>query len=180
MNWQEISKYLGVFGLGATSITAIIIYFSKKIFENQISIFKSEHIYRFTTLYTEKMTVIKETYKRIIKTEKSLSNLMTPDNKEVKQSLLKIAVESLDSLFDYTDENELFLDETIISLTNELKGKFEEVLKAYNNAEFMENMRGTESWANAIENKMRTTATVLDREIPMIKKNLKQEFQKKL
>jgi phosphoenolpyruvate carboxylase len=43
----------------------------------------------------------------------------------------------------------------------------------------MEIMRGTEQWANAIENKMKVYEAVLDNEIPAIKEQLKQDFQEK-
>ncbi|TDN98315.1 hypothetical protein DET65_2225 [Sunxiuqinia elliptica] len=55
MDWLILLKNLGFFTVGASTLTGIIIYFSKKIFENQISILRSEHIFRSTALYSEKI-----------------------------------------------------------------------------------------------------------------------------
>lgn len=180
MDWLTLLKNLGFFTVGASTLTGIIIYFSKKIFENQISILKSEHLFRFTTLYTEKIEVIKETFKRIVHAEKALRVLTTPTNSDdKKKENYKNALTSLDSLFGFYEENELFLDDNSLKLIKELKLKFENVLNAHNKAEFMEIMRGTEQWADAIENKMKVSETVLDNEIPAIKQQLKKDFQEK-
>lgn len=180
MDWLTLIKNLGFFTVGASTLTGLIIYISKKIFENQISILKSEHLYRFTTLYSEKIEVIKETFKRIVQAEKALRILTTPtDSDERKKENYKNAILSLDSLFGFYEENELLLDDNSLKLMKELKSKFEDVLNAHNIAEFMEIMRGTEKWANAIEKKIKVYETVLDNEIPAIKEQLKQDFQKK-
>jgi vacuolar-type H+-ATPase subunit F/Vma7 len=180
MDWFTLLKNLGFFTVGASTLTGLIIYFSKKIFENQISILKTEHLYRFTTLYTEKIEVIKETFKRIVHAEKALRILTIPTSSdEKKKENYKNALTNLDSFFGFYEENELFLDDNSLKLIKELKLKFEDVLNAHNKAEFMEIMRGTEQWANAIENKMKVYEAVLDNEIPAIKEQLKQDFQEK-
>lgn len=179
MDWFVLLKNLGIFTVGASTITGIIIYFSKKIFENQITILKTEHLHRFTTLYSEKIGIIKETFKRIVHAERALINLATPGADKLKSEKYENAINSLNSLFDYYEENELFLDDSSLKLIKEMKFKFQDVLKAHNSAEFMEIMRGTEAWANAIENKMKVYEIVLDNEIPAIKEQLKKDFQNK-
>ncbi|WP_159523885.1 hypothetical protein [Sunxiuqinia indica] len=106
--------------------------------------------------------------------------MSTPTNSDdKKKENYKNALTSLDSLFGFYEENELFLDDKSLKLIKELKLKFENVLNAHNKAEFMEIMRGTEQWADAIENKMKVSETVLDNEIPTIKEQLKKDFQEK-
>lgn len=182
MEWFFLLKNLGIFTIGASAITGLIIYFSKKIFETQISILKTEHLYRFTTLYSEKIGVIKETFKRITYAEKALRNLTIPtksgDDKQ-KNENYENANNSLNSFFDYYEENELFLDDSSLRLIKEMKSRFQDVLKAHDKAEFMEIMRGTEAWAAAIENKIKIYEVVLDNEIPAIKEQLKKDFQDK-
>ena len=181
MAWSTLLIDLGFFTVGISAITVFIQYFSKKMIEAQINIFENEHIHRFTTLYSEKINVVKETFIRVVQTERAFRNLTTPaKSSDEKQRNEKDAVDSLNSLFDFYEENELLLDDTSLELIKKMKIKFVDVLNAYNSAMFIENqMSGNEKWVNAIENLMKVSATVLDNEIPAIKKQLKKDFQKK-
>jgi hypothetical protein len=180
MDWNIVFKNLGIFTIGASSITGIIVYFSKKIFENQISIFKSEHIHRFTTLYSEKILITKEIYKKVVIAEKALNRLMTPNSPKSPNSKLdkvENTLKSLDSFVNYIDENEIFIDDSSLKLIMQLKEKFQALIAAHNQAEFMEIAKGSDAWFEALENKMNVASTVLDNEIPEIKHLLKIEFQ---
>lgn len=180
MDWFILLKNLGFFTVGASTITWLIIHFSKKIFETQISILKAEHLHRFTTLYSEKIGIIRETFKRILHAERALINLSTPtksgDNK-LKTEKYENAINSLNSLFDYYEENELFLDDSSLKLIKVIKSRFQDVLAAHNRAESMN--PGTKEWIDAIDNKMKIFVIVLDNEIPAIKEQLKKDLQNK-
>ena len=109
---MSIIENLGIFTAGSVSIAGIVIYFSKKIFENQISILKDEHIQRFNKIYAEKLSVLKEIYRRLVIAEKSLEYLMRPlkigSNKSDKD-IENETIYQINSLFDYFDENEIIL-----------------------------------------------------------------------
>ena len=180
MDWFILLKNLGFFTVGASTITGLLIYFSKKIIENQISIRKTEHLFRFTTLYSEKIGIIKKTFKKILYAERALINLTTPtksgDNK-LKNEKYENAINSLNSFIDYYEENELLLDDSSLKLINDIKFKFKDVLKAHKISEFME--IGSDAWAKAINDKMKIFVIVLDNEILAIKEQLKKDFQNK-
>lgn len=180
MDCIGLLKNLGFFAIGASTMTGLIIYVLKKIFETQISILKTEHLHRFTTLYSEKIGIIRETYKRILHAEKALMNLSIPTKSgddELKKEKSKNAIDSLNSFFDYYAENELFLDDSSLNLIKKIEFKFQDVLKAHNRAELMK--VGTKEWADAIDDKMKVFVKVLDNEIPAIKEQLKKDFQNK-
>jgi len=182
MNWESIVESLGLFTIGSMSIAGIIIYFSKRIFENQISILTSEHQYRFSTLYTEKLSVFRETYKRLVKAEKSLEYLLRPAKFAGKKSKKEISNEAYNymiSLFDHYDENEIFFDNSSVKLIEQLREKFTEAWGAHWQADFMEEARGTQAWLETIENKTEIYKKVMENEIPSLKEMLKKDFQKR-
>lgn len=181
MDWALLLKDLGIFSVFASSLTGIVIYVSKKIFENQLNILKGKNLFRFTTLYAEKIEVTRETYKRIVKAEKALRALITPTSKDdEKQENFKLVIKNLNILFDFYEENELMFDDSSLEYLYTLKIKFKDIVTVYNQAEFMEDMmRGTKQWVEAIENKIKVAETILEKEIPLIKKQLKKDFQEK-
>lgn len=182
MNCMSLFESLGIFTIGSTSIAGIIIYFSKRIFENQMSILRSEHQHRFSTLYTEKLSVFRETYSKLVKAEKSLEYLLRPAKfagKKTKQELSDEAYEFMIFLFDYYDENEIFFDESSVQLIEQLREKFREAWGAHWQADFMEEARGTKAWLETIENKTEVYKKVMENEIPSLKEMLKKDFQKR-
>lgn len=181
MDWQSIIKSLGLFTVGSISIAGIIVYFSKRIFENQLSILNNEHLYRYNTLYSEKLLVYKETYKRIVKAEKSLEYLLRPlkfGQKKSKEEITDETFTFISDLFEYYDENEIFFDNSSVDLLEQLRGKFTKAWGANWQADFMEQARGTPEWVETIENKKHVYETIISNEIPNLKKQLKQDFQK--
>lgn len=181
MDWTILLKDLSIFTVGAFSLTRIVVYISKKIFETQISILKNEHLFRFTTLYPDKIKVIKKTFKKIVKTEKAFKELTILESKEdEKKRNYNNALECLNSFFDYYEENELLIDDSSLSHIEKLKLKFDDIVNAHNRAENMEIMvRGTKAWVDAIENNIEVAKTALDKQIPEIKRQLKKDFQDK-
>jgi len=182
MNWISLFRDLGIFTIGSGSIAGIIVYFSKHIFENQINILREEHIYRFSTLYTEKLAVFREIYKKLVKAEKSLEYLLRPvkfAGKKTKQEISDEAYNFIVTLFDYYDENEIFFDESSVVLIERLREKFTEAWGAHWQANFMEQARGTKAWIETIENKTEIYKKVMENEIPELKKMLKKDFQKR-
>ena len=183
MDINEILKDIGIFATGSISIAGIVIYFSKKIFENQISLLKEEHLQRFNKIYNEKLYILKEIYRRIVIAEKSIEFLMRPvklGSSRTKDDIENETINNINSLFDYFEENEIILNEKTAALLNELKTNFYKAWGAHNKASFMEQARGTDAWSKSIENKIGIYNTIVIEEIPKIKNLLKDNFQKQL
>lgn len=180
MNWLDIIEKLGLFTVGTVSITGIVIYFSKKIFENQVDILKSKHLYRYSKLYTDKLEIIRELYKRLVKAEKAIEILMRPirwGGDKSTEDLEREAVEYINSLFDFYDENEIIFDEETIDLITQLQKNFYEVWNKHSAAKMMESARGTEVWSDAIQASIDAYNTIIEKEIPQLKNALKKDFQ---
>lgn len=177
---MSIIENIGIFTAGSASIAGIIIYISKKIFENKINILKEEQLQRFNKIYNEKLLILKEIYRRIVIAEKSLEYLMCPvkiGGNKSENEIETDTINSINSLFDYFDENEIILNEQTAFLITKLKDKFYAAWGAHSKASFMEQARGTEAWSKSIEDKMDAYNKIVAEEIPSIKKILKNDFQ---
>jgi hypothetical protein len=178
---MNIIENLGIFAAGSASIAGIMIYFSKKIFENQISLLKDEQLQRFNKIYTEKLFVLKEIYRRLVIAEKSLEYLMRPVKFGSNKSENEIETETINSinaLFDYFDENEIILNDQTATFISQLREKFYAAWGAHSKASFMEQARGTEVWSKSIDEKIKAYDIIVKKEIPSIKQMLKNDFQK--
>lgn len=178
---MSIIENIGIFTAGSASISGILIYFSKKIFENQISLLKDEQLQRFNKIYTEKLFVLKEIYRRIVIAEKSLEYLMRPVKIGGNKSEKEIETETINNinlLFDYFDENEIIINDQTANLINQLREKFYAAWGTHSKASFMEQARGTDVWIKSIDEKIEAYNKIVAEEIPSIKQILKNDFQK--
>ena len=165
------------------SITTVIIYISKKLFESRLSIFENKLLFRHNKLYTEKLTVLKELFKRIVIAEKSLEYMMRPirfSDGRTDEELEQDVVMKVNSFYDYFDENEIILDENIISIVNSLRSKFSECWKTHQVASIMKYDRGSEEWKKSIDDKKEIYEKVICGDIPSLKQELINSFQKQL
>ena len=181
MNRINVFENIGFFAVGATGISGIIIYLFKKIFEQQISLYKEKSIYRFSKVYTDRLDIIREVYRRLVKAEYSIEILMRPITIGVRKSEEELENEAYcdyTSLFQYYQENEIIFEDDTITLINDIKNRFDKVWKSYNSMKFMETARGSEPWAKSIENSITVYEEEIVNEIPKLKKLLKKQFQK--
>lgn len=182
MEWGDVVKNVFVFAFGSVSISGIIIYISKRLFETQQDILKAQNLHRFSEIYTARMDVIRELYKRLVKAEMSIEELMRPIKfgvQKPQEDADKETFEKLIALFSYYDENEIAFDEKTVKLFETIKNKFLEAWGAHQTHRFMETARGSEIWINAIEKSNEIYHSVIENEIPKLKQALKEDFQKR-
>ena len=182
MDIDEIIKIVGISVLSTSSLVGIIVYISKKIFENKLNILKEERLHRFSNIYTDKFLVHRELYKRVVIAEKSLDCLMRPIKIKTDKSEEDAENETanhINSFYAYFDENEIIFDENEINTANLLRENFNKSWGTYQSVKRMESARGTEAWANVIEKSNEVYHSIVEAEIPKLRNELKNDFQKK-
>lgn len=148
----------------------------EKMFEHRLN----KKLSRFNTLYTDKINVIKELYKLLIKAEKALDLFLSqrePKNIEENRMFKDQTVLVLNSFRDYFEENEILFDSCIVSIVEEINKNFQEAKITQLKTTIMEADRGSKAWEKIIEKKIQLRELLVDNEIPKLKENLKREFQ---
>lgn len=153
-------------------------FFVERIFEHRLN----KKLSRFNTLYTDKINVIKELYKLLIKAEKALDLFLSqrePENIEENIKFKDQTVLVLNKFRDYFEENEILFDNSIVAIVEQITNNFQEAKITQIQATIMEADRGSKAWEKAIDKKTQLWKLLVDDEIPKLKQNLKSEFQKK-
>lgn len=150
----------------------------QKAFEHRLN----KKLSRFNTLYSDKIDVIKQLYKLLIKAEKALDLFLgqrEPDdfkkNKEFKTQTVLV----LNDFVNYFEENEILFDDTIVGIIRKITESFQTAKITQMQATIMEADRGSEKWVKAIEKKIELRELLVENEIPRLKQNLKFEIQKR-
>ncbi|GHT02753.1 hypothetical protein FACS189440_02190 [Bacteroidia bacterium] len=169
--------FIGIY----TIIIGVIVYLIKKIFENQIDLRKDILIHRFSAIYTEKLSLMKEIYRKVVVAEKSLEHVMRPiklnDNRSTEE-LEKEAVDNINALFNYFDENEIIFNDKTVTLIRQLQTNFHKAWKSYNGISFF--TRNSDAWNKAINESIDVYNTTVAKDIPALKQELKEDFQNQL
>lgn len=180
MNWTEIiTIFLG---------TGIISTFAQLFLSNNLN----KRFFRFSNLYKDKLDIIRDFYKLLIKAEKALNILMSSREPELKigqdgnateESKLEIeeyrkkTINVVQILLNFYEENEIVFEEEIVIYINQLKEKFEKSLNTHNFATQMESCRPSKAWENAAQAKLDAYDSIVSKDIPDLKKELKKIFQ---
>lgn len=181
MNWTDIITIL--FGTGI--ITTLAQYF----LTNNLN----KRFFRFSNLYKDKIDIIKELYKLLIKAEQGVKILMFESKPEIingndgkpDQESTKNLVEfnlkthdAINSFFDFFDQNEIVFEDEIVQLINRLKEEFNKVENNHTYATMWENSRGSKAWDKAMDKKSDLYELSVLKEIPKLKNELKIFLQK--
>lgn len=182
MEWTEMITIL----LGAGIITTL----TQLFLTNTLN----KRFFRFSNLYKDKLDIIREFYKLLIKAEKGLKMLMIESEPEVKsgkdgmpdeeskQKLEEFNIKTygaIDSFFDFFDQNEIIFEDEIVFLINQLRDKFNKAKSAQSFASMMETSRGSKAWEKAIDKKSDAHELYVIKEIPKLKNELKTKFQER-
>lgn len=182
MKWTEIIAIL----LG----TGIITTLAQILITNNLN----KRFFRFSNLYKDKLDIIREFYKLLIKAEKGLNILMIESEPELKfgkdgivdQESNRKSEEfniktygAINSFFDFYDQNEIIFEDEIVILVNQLREKFIKANNAQSFAKIMEASRGSEAWEKAIDKKSDAHELYVVKEIPELKNKLKTTFQER-
>jgi len=180
MKFSEI--FIILFGTGSITVIAQLI----------ISNSLNKKFYRFSNLFKDKLDIIREFYKLLVRAEKALTLLMSnrePEAKygedgnlddESKKKLDEYRVktyDTIDAFFDFFDQNEIVFEKEIVNLVSELREKFDNARKAQTFAAMFESSRGTKPWEKAIDKKVEAIELYVVKEIPELKSILKIYFQ---
>jgi len=137
----------------------------------------------YSNVFVEKVEVIKETYKKLIRAENPLEYLMRPIKVGPTKSNEEIAAEVVikaNELFDYFDENELLFNDKSIETFKLIRKKYLKVWNTYSKKKFLgENISGKLLVMLRAE-MSEVYEKILQGEIQDLKKLLKSEFQKQL
>jgi len=150
----------------------------QKTFEHRLN----KKLSRFNTLYSDKINVIKQLYKLLIKAEKALDLFLgqrEPDDFEKNEKFNTQTVLVLNDFVNYFEENEILFDDTIVRIIRKITDSFQTAKITQMQATIMEADRGSDEWKKAIEKKIELRELLVENEIPRLKQNLKIEIQKK-
>lgn len=180
MNWTEITTI--IFGTGIISAIAQIL----------LGNYLNKQFFRFSNLYKDKLDIIRELYRLLIKAEGGLQILMTSpltelkvnkdeneteEYKSEKEEFRKKTFSVISAFFNYYEENEIVFENEIVKCFDELRKKFQTAIKSHNYASIMESSRPSKAWENAAQAKQDAIDSILSKDIPDLKKKLKKIFQ---
>jgi len=180
MNWTEIiTIFLG---------TGIISTFAQLFLANNLN----KRFFRFSNLYKDKLDIIREFYKLLIKAEKALNILMSSREPELKKGqdgnateeskmeievFRKNTINVVNIFLNFYEENEIVFEDEIVIYIKQLKEKFEKSLSAHSLATHMESCRPSKAWENAVQAKQDAYDGIVSKDIPDLKKEMKRIFQ---
>lgn len=180
--YLDLIENLGIFAIIISASAWVIRKYAELIFSRDLEKFKSnlekesiEFKIRYEKLHSERAEVIKEVYKKIVKTYKSFHSLMNPiqlagELKEEEKS--KLAVEEVNKLIDYYEENRIFFEENIAIAIDKLLNEFRKSWHQFGYSRILRDDRApdVDEWNKAWEQ--------ISKEIPEIKVMIEKEFRK--
>lgn len=183
MEWIKLLQEIGVFSIAVVSFSWLIKKYFEKLFDKDLEKFKSalemqsvKFSIRYEKLHSERIIVIKEVYKKIVRTNKSFSSLMNPlqlveELPEVEKG--KVAAKDANELTEYYEENRIFFDEKLAeeidSLLSEFKIAWSEFQASRISKELRDGKIMLNQWSNAWKQ--------IERKVPEIKKQLENKFR---
>jgi len=177
MSWAftlETFIYL-VIGSGIGTIGTFAV---QKILEHRLK----KKLHRFSKLYSDKIEVIRNLYRLLIRAEKALEIFMSqgePIDFDKKAEFKKDTLDIINEFINYFEENEIIFDIDSASLVTEIIDMIKKSKEVQNRAKIFESERGSDIWEKAISEKQELLGKVVRIEIPKLKRKLKEEFQKK-
>lgn len=174
MNWHLFLWLIVGSGLGSGLVT----FFVQKIFEHRLN----KRLYRFNKLYSDNLEIIKNLYRLLIQAEKGIDILLSqrePNEENEKREFREKTTEVIDKFVNYFEENEIIFDKSIVDIVRQIVMRFVDGKKAHSFADTMESERNSKSWSKAVSEKIDLHEKLVEIEIPILKRKLKEEFQKK-
>lgn len=153
-------------------------FFTQKLFEHRLD----KKLYRFSQLYTDKLDVIKNLYRLLVQAETALGKLLSerePESGEEREKFRSETIIKMDEFLKFFDENEIFMEDAVIKIVEEIRRAFNDAKNKHLFATLMEEHRGTEAWHNVVTRKDELRKKLVNNEMPELKKKLKEEFQRK-
>lgn len=182
----EILKNLG-FTLGYTAIIAlfafyIIRFFIELIFSKDLEKFKGNlekeaiaYKTTFQNLHTERASVIKETYKRIVETQRTFESLMNPvqlEGEPDEKTKRQAAADAFSELSSFFHQNEIYFDPELADEIDAFITRLQKTWNKFHLPRFDDTgkpYRDVEEWSELWEY-MRT-------EIPNLKSDIEGKFR---
>ena len=174
MNCNHIWGLIVGSGLGSGLVT----YLLQKFFEHRLN----KKLYRFNKLYTDKLDIIKNLYRLLVLAEKALHFLLSqrePDTSEERADFRHTTLEPMDSFITYFEENEIVFDTSVVEIVTQIRVRFKKAKNTHLFANLFESSRGTPAWEKAVTKKQDLHKLLVEHEIPLLKEELKKEFQNK-
>lgn len=181
MNWLELFKDLGFVGIIAGTSVWLIRKVAEQLLTRDLVKFKAdlekqavEFKIRYERIQGERVEVIKEVYKKIVRTYKSLNSLILEGPQAEKEGeIIETAKRAID-LIDYYEENRIFFEEKLAKDIDFLLSSFSSVLGKCGASRISRKIKdykvAVEQWKSAFDQ--------IQKEIPNIKKQLENEFRK--
>jgi len=138
---------------------------------------------KYSRLYIEQVDIIKSLYSKLIKAERPLEELMRPvklNPERTDKEVSKEVVQNANIFFDYFDENEVVFNEDTCILIRLIKDKYLAVWKTYFVRQFKGDSISGELLTKNINDMREAYETILQVEMQKLKKELRQDFRKKL
>lgn len=183
MEWINLLKNLGFFGVAVSGASWVIKKYFEKLFDKDLELFKSnlekqsiEFRIRYEKLHSERVDVVKEVYKKIVKTHKSFSLLMNPfqqvgDSTEEEKG--NEAAKNANELTEYYEENRIFFDEKLSADIDSLLLEFKESWSEFSGSRVSKGLKDNKTMLNQWNKAWKQ----IQEKVPVIKKQLENEFR---
>ncbi|MCD6250476.1 MAG: hypothetical protein J7J98_09120 [candidate division Zixibacteria bacterium] len=183
MDWFELANNIGVFGIVVAAVSLLARAAFKQMLSRDLEKFKSNlekdaitHRIRYEQLHGERVAVIKEVYKKIVQSHRSLRSLINivqwSGESPVKEKAIE-ASRDYTSLMTYYDEHRIFFEErhakkvdSLLKIFRDAANKFELSILVREGGEYKEARR---VWDDAWEQ--------IDEQAPILKIQLENSFR---
>lgn len=179
----EILQNFGIIALVISATAWLVRELFKQILNRDIEKFKSdlekestEFKIRYEKLHGERVMVIKEVYKKIVKTYKSFHSLINPfqlAGEPSHEEKGKVAAENANDLTDFYEENRIFFDEKLAEHIDFLLKDFRD---AWNKLEYSRESRKSGDYKISLDEWNSAWKQIKDK-VPIVKKELENKFR---
>lgn len=186
MNWLELSKVLGIAGTIIVVIVLASVWLIRKITEQILARdlvqFKSdlekeaiEFKIRYEEIQGERVRVIKEVYRKIVRSYKTFdSMILEGPQPKIKSKLKKAAKNAANDLVNYYDENRIFFEEELAGDIDSLLSNFRSIWAKSETSRISGILRDSKA---AIDH-WKSAFNQIQEKTPDLKKQLENKFRK--
>jgi len=178
---KELLEKLGIVSIVSVAFVYLIKKIAEQFFARDLEKFKSDlekeaiqFKIRYEKLHSERAEVIKEVYKKIVRTNRSFHSLMNPmqwAGEPTEEEKGKKAASEINSLVDFYEENRIFFEEKLAGEIDELLKKFRDpwIQFDYSKYKTESKHKDVEEWNKAWKQ--------ISEDIPVIKKLIEKRFR---
>jgi|Deesub1362A_J573_1020465.scaffolds.fasta_scaffold02881_5 hypothetical protein len=184
----QLFESLGIAAILSTTFSVALVFIVRKLieqfFSKDLERFKTDlekEVLRYKTqfeaLHAERAQVIKEVYKRIVRTQDAFESLIRPLQLAGEPSLeekAKRVASEFNNLSEFFKENRLYFEEQLAQEIDKLLEKFYEIWIKW--GEVRDLKEGGERTSEVLK-RWRETWEKIKEEIPPIKKSIEQKFR---